>query len=132
MPAAAARAFRRSRAGRWLRKLHVWIAVLFTAQFVVVVATGLLVQYREFFGLDRATVSRRWLPHAYRPLDPDTQVRADIVVTDLHSGRLFGPKGPLFVDLAVLAWIVMMATGYGMVYVSRRRSNGDGPARRRK
>jgi uncharacterized iron-regulated membrane protein len=114
----------RTRPGRLLRKVHLWVAVLFTTHFLLLAVTGVLVQHRELFGLERTTIPRSWLPAGYRPLDPDTGIRADIVITDLHSGKLFGAKGPLVVDLAVLAWIVIMASGFGMILAARRRNNG--------
>ncbi len=121
-PSPAAAAPHGKRPARLLRKIHVWIGVLFTLHFLVVMTTGLLVQHRDLFGLERRTVSRRWLPAAYRPGDPDNEIRADIVITDLHSGKIFGSRGPIMVDAAVLAWFVMLATGYGIFLVSRRRN----------
>lgn len=110
------------RAARVLRTMHWWIGLLSTAGFLTLIATGLLVQHRERFNLERRTVSRQWLPPGYRPQDPDDRVRADIVLTDLHSGRLLGPRGPLLVDGVALAWVAMMGSGYALRVAGRRRS----------
>ncbi len=113
---------RRTRASQVLRKFHLWLGVTFTINFLLLLLTGVLVQHRELFGLETKTVSRRWLPAGYRHQDPDTEIRADIVLTDLHSGKLFGPRGPVIVDGAAAAWILMMCSGYAVQLVSRYRN----------
>lgn len=96
------------------------LGVVLGAFFFLLAATGLLVQHRERLRLPERSVSRRWLPAGYRPQDPDTEIRADIVLTDLHSGRIFGPKGPLVVDAVTTAWLLMIASGYILAFVRRR------------
>ena len=115
-------ASRRSRLSPGLRRLHFWVGALFTACFLLLIVTGLMVGHRDLLALEQKTVSRRWLPRGYRPQDPDSEIRADIVLTDLHSGKLFGPKGPLLVDGAAAAWLIMMISGYGIQIVSRYRN----------
>ena len=114
---------RTTKAAAALRRLHSWLGMLFTVFFLLLVVTGVLVQHRERFGLADKAVSRRWLPAGYRSNDPGPDVRADIVITDLHSGRLFGPHGPLAMDLAAAAWALMMASGYGIQWASRFRNH---------
>lgn len=114
-PPAAQRVLRR------LRRVHFWVAAVFTAYFVLLMATGVAIQHREYLGLERAAVSRRWLPSGYRP--QEAEVRADIVITDLHSGRIFGPSGPLLADAAVAAWLALVLTGFAMSALSRRTRN---------
>jgi uncharacterized iron-regulated membrane protein len=105
-----------------LRKFHWCLAIVFTLSFLLVVLTGFLVQHRDGLGLANRSVSRRWLPAGYRPDDPDSEIRADIVITDLHSGKIFGSNGGLIVDSAAIAWLLMMASGYGIQLVSRYRN----------
>lgn len=112
---------------RWVRKLHLVVGLVCTVNFLVLLGTGLLIQHREFFGLEQKSISRAWLPASYRPLDPDRAVRADIVITDLHSGRLYGRYGMLVVDAMTAGWFLMIATGMGIVLVQRLRpDNGKG------
>ncbi len=112
---------------RWVRKLHLVVGLVCTVNFLVLLGTGFLVQHRQFFALEQKTISRGWLPSGYRPLDPDRTVRADIVVTDLHSGRLYGRYGMLVVDAMTVGWFLMIATGIGIVLVRRLRpDNGKG------
>ena len=116
----------KSRAAVVLRRLHFWTGAILTLNFLLLAATGTLIQHREFFGLEERTVSRKWLPAGYRTQDPDTEIRADIVVTDLHSGRMFGAAGRLAVDLAAAGFVLMIATGFGVQIVCGIR-NGHKP-----
>ena len=102
-----------------LRRLHLWLGALLAANFVLVGATGLLIQHREYVGLDRRTVNRRWLPEGYRPNDPDSEIRADIVATDLHSGRLFGRWGEVAVGGSAAGLLLMIASGFSMQVICR-------------
>lgn len=62
-------------------------------------------------------MSRRLLPESYRTQDGPEGVRADIVVTDLHSGRLIGRTGVVILDALTFGWLVLLLSGivmYGM------------------
>lgn len=109
----------------WIRKLHAFAGLLLTLNMLIILATGLLVQHRERFHLDERLVSRFWLPDSYRPQDGPEGVRADIVITDLHSGRIFGPTGVLVVDGLALGWLLLLLSGVVLYFVSRwRKENG--------
>ena len=120
-PPAAAQA-PRCKLSQVLRKVHLWMGIVFTINFLILLLTGFLVQHRGWLALETKTVTRKWLPSGYRPGDPDEEIRADIVLTDLHSGKLFGPKGPLVVDAAAAAWLFMMSSGYGVQLLARYRN----------
>ena len=105
-----------------LRATHIWLGALLTANFILLILTGMVVQHRAFFRLEERTISRRWLPAGYRPQDPDTEIRADIVFTDLHSGRIFGAWGPLVVDAAAAGLLSMILTGFVMQLIYRCRN----------
>lgn len=110
--------------GRLLRRLHALVGLVLSLNLLLLLATGFLVQHREALGLEERNISRAWLPAGYRPMDGDA-VRADIVVTDLHSGRILGPNGTLLVDAATLGWGVLLVSGL-WIYVFGRRRNGNG------
>ena len=112
----------------WVRRTHALLGLISSLNLLLLIGTGLLLQHSSLFRLDEHTVSRRLLPSPYRPQDGDTGVRADIVVTDLHSGRLFGMAGTLVLDVITLAWLVMLATGLVMYSLGRGR-NGKNPKR---
>ena len=44
------------------------------------------------------------------------------MITDVHSGRIFGTVGALVLDVITLAWLMMLATG--LVMYSLKRGNG--------
>ena len=112
----------RSKRRCWTRRLHAALGLISAFNLVLLISTGFLLQNRELLRLDERTVSRRILPSFYRPEDPGRRVRADIVVTDLHSGRLLGAAGALLLDTVTLVWLGMLATGLAM-YISRARAN---------
>jgi len=113
---------------RWMRKAHALTGVVLALNLLLVVLTGAMIGHRELLRLEERTVSRTWLPHNYRPLDGD-EVRADIVITDLHSGRLFGPRGPVVVDVLTLGAMLLIVSGAAM-YLMRRGGNGTAPGPR--
>jgi uncharacterized iron-regulated membrane protein len=114
----------RSKRRYWTRtrRLHAALGLISAFNLILLVGTGFLLQHRDLLRLDELTVSRRILPSFYRPEDPGRGVRADIVVTDLHSGRLFGTAGTLLLDAVTLVWLLMLATGLTM-YISGARAN---------
>jgi uncharacterized iron-regulated membrane protein len=104
----------------WTRRLHALLGVVSALNLLLLIGTGFLLQHRDLLRLDERNVSRRILPSSYRPEDPGRGVRADIVVTDLHSGRLFGTVGTLILDALTLTWLVMLATGLTMYFSGTR------------
>ena len=106
----------------WVRRTHALLGVISACNLLLLIGTGLLLQHAALFRLDEHTVTRRLLPSAYRPQDGDSGVRADIVITDVHSGRIFGTAGALILDGITLAWLTMLVTG--LVMYSLKRGNG--------
>ncbi len=125
-PAAAVRRRHGVVSRGWLRRVHALGGVIAALNLLLLIATGLLLQHRETFRLDERIVNRRLLPANYRVQDGPEGVRADIVVTDLHSGRLFGRIGALVLDGITLGWLMLLATGVVM-YAAGFRRNGAGP-----
>ena len=104
-----------SSSGRyWTRRLHAVLGIVSAFNLALLICSGFLLQHRELLRLDERTVSRRILPPSYRPEDPGHGVRADIVVTDLHSGRMLGTAGTLLLDGVTVMWMIMLATGLTM------------------
>jgi uncharacterized iron-regulated membrane protein len=108
----------------WLRRTHGLLGVISGFNLFVLITTGFLLQHMTLLRLDERVISRRLLPGGYRELDGGSGVRADIVVADIHSGRVFGVTGALVLDGMTLAWLVMLATGL-VVYFAKRGNGKD-------
>ncbi len=108
-----------------IRRLHALLGVISALNLLLLISTGLLLQHLNTLHLDEQMISRTLLPQAYRPQD-GAEVRADIVVTDLHSGRILGPVGKAILDVITIAWLISLLTGLVM-YAARtngKRRNG--------
>jgi hypothetical protein len=107
---------------RGLRRMHSLIGLVSTLNILLLITTGFMIQHREELNLENRIVSRRFLPNSYRSMDVDDGVRADIVVTDLHSGRLLGKRGTLILDTLTVAWLLLVISG--VLMFAMRRANG--------
>lgn len=109
----------------WTRRIHAILGLVSAFNLILLISTGFLLQHRDTLRLDEHSISRKLLPSGYRTEDLRPTVRADIVITDLHSGRLLGTTGALVLDAVTIVWLVMLVTGLVM-YFSRSRSKGNG------
>lgn len=98
----------------WKHRLHVAIGLVFALYFLMLAVTGVLIHHAGDWGLTEKYVSCNYLPSNYRPLDGE-ETRLDIVIADLHSGRIFGITGRWLPDLVAGFWTVSILTGIGMV-----------------
>jgi len=115
---------------RWIRRLHAVAGLVLALNLALLLVTGFLMQHPQAFGLEEKQVSRAWLPADYRPQD-GSEVRADIVVADLHSGRLLGGPGRVVVDAVSIGWLIMLVSGVALFRQGRwrngqRNGNGEG------
>ena len=124
---ASAKVCANTRRRPWARRVHAVLGIISALNLFVLITTGFLLQHSTLLRLDERTLTRRILPSGYRPQDSGSGVRADIVVADLHSGRMFGVAGALFLDAVTLIWLVMLTTGV-VIYLSKR-ANGKALAR---
>lgn len=96
------------------RRLHALVGIVSSLNLLLLIGSGLLLQHASLLRLDEKTVSRSVLPSSYRPQDGNSGVRADIFVTDLHSGRLLGTTGTVVLDVVTFAWLALLLTGVVM------------------
>jgi hypothetical protein len=101
--------------------MHAFMGIVSAFNLMLLISTGFLLQHASLLRLDEKMVTRKVLPPFYRPQDGNSGVRADIVVTDLHSGRLLGAAGTLTLDVLTLAWLILLATGLVM-YVTKQKA----------
>ncbi len=121
----------RRRFFRWKRRLHISIGLFFALYFLLLAFTGVMINHASDWNFSEHYVSRRYLPSSYRPQDGDA-TRLDIVITDLHSGRLFGPYGHCIPDVVTGFWVISILTGVGMLVFRRlwfapRKSRKESP-----
>jgi len=112
----------------WLRRVHAFVGLVSSLNLLLLIGSGLLLQHASLLRLDEKTVTRRILPNSYRPQDGEVGVRADIFVTDLHSGRLLGTTGTVLLDVVTLAWLTLLLTGLVM-YRGRQQAMRRAPRR---
>jgi hypothetical protein len=118
----------RCRIIRALRRTHLAFGLIGIIYFTLLGVTGVALNHREGLGLESRTVSRRWLPNSYR-LDDGGEVRADIVVGDLHSGLIFGRAGAPILDVVAALWFLSLLSGLSLAFMTRsqrRVENGKG------
>jgi hypothetical protein len=94
----------------------------------VLITTGFLLQNASFLKLDEKMIARALLPSFYRPQDGPAGVRADIFVTDLHSGKILGTPGMIVLDGITLVWMVLLLTGLVM-YAGKLRAKQSATGR---
>src|SRR5436309_11952833 len=109
----------RRRLLRFVRKLHVGVGLSAALYFMLIAATGVMINHREGLLLEDRTISRRWLPSSYRPDDGKEGVRADIAVADLHSGLIFGKVGKPVMDFVAAVWFISIVSGISMLLLRR-------------
>jgi hypothetical protein len=109
----------RRRLLRFVRKLHIWVGLSAALYFMLIAATGVMINHREGLRLEDRTIARRWLPSNYRPDDGKAGVRADIAVEDLHSGLIFGKVGKPVMDFVAAVWFISIVSGVSMLVLRR-------------
>lgn len=99
-------------ASRW-RSIHMVSGLIVGLWFVMLAITGILVGHQTDLGLTEVEVSNRYLPSHYTTeFSPDT-TRLNILLTDLHSGRILGERGGRALnDLAGLLVLISVASGF--------------------
>ncbi|HJZ64979.1 MAG TPA: hypothetical protein VKD70_11700 [Candidatus Acidoferrum sp.] len=119
---------RNGKNGKLARRVHAFLGLVSALNLFILIATGFLLQHASLLKLDEKIISRRILPSSYRPQDGQEGVRADIFVTDLHSGRLLGKFGTVLLDAITLAWMTLLLTGLVM-YAGKLRAKQNAAAR---
>ena len=115
---------------RAVRRLHLYLGLAAALYFMLIAATGVALNHRAGLRLENRYIARQWLPSSYRP--QDGEVRADIVIGDLHSGLIFGRIGAPVMDVVATIWFLSLLSGLTLAALGRslhngsRMENGDG------
>jgi uncharacterized iron-regulated membrane protein len=102
-------------------QVHLWLGLSAGLYFLFLALTGIALNHRTDWKLEEKTVSHRFLPSSYRPLDEGDQTRLDIVIADLHSGLLFGKYGPIVNDVVALILMTSTLTGFALAWRRARK-----------
>jgi uncharacterized iron-regulated membrane protein len=114
--------------GSWLRRIHFWLGVLAGLYFLFLALSGIALNHRSEWRMEEKTVSHRFLPSHYRPLDEGERTRLDIVIADLHSGLLLGKYGPRVNDFIALILVTSTLSGFGLAWRRNRKQKTLSPA----
>jgi len=103
-----------------LYRIHVVTGLAAAAWFLLIALTGVLINHQESLGLLDAEISDRYLPGYYRADARTGATRLNILITELHSGRIFGSRGHWVSDLVGLILIVSLLTGFASHQLKKR------------
>ena len=104
----------------WLYRVHVVTGLAAAVWFLLMALSGVLMNHQESLGLLDAEISDRYLPDYYRADARTGATRLNILLTDLHSGRILGSRGNLVSDLIALLLVVSLASGVGSHRIKKR------------
>ncbi len=100
---------------RWrdrLYRVHVVTGLAAAVWFLLLALTGVLINHQESFGLLDAEISDGYLPGYYRADARTGTTRLNIIITDLHSGRILGSQGHWMSDGVALLLVISLVSGY--------------------
>lgn len=104
----------------WFQRIHV-ITGLAAALFLLLIATtGMLINHQESLGLLDVEVNDKYLPSYYRADVRTGATRLNIIITDLHSGRILGARGNLFGDLMGVLLLISAFSGTVSYFTKQR------------
>lgn len=95
----------------WLYRMHTLSALIAAAWLLLLAISGVLINHQETLGLTEWEISDSYLPGYYRPEYRTGATRANVILTDLHSGRIFGDYGALLGDGIALLIVFSVITG---------------------
>lgn len=117
----------------WLYKMHIATGLVAALWLLLIAGTGVLINHQEELGLLDIEISDQYLPDSYRADARTGSTRLNVILTDLHSGRIFGVHGNLLGDLIALLLVLSIVSG-SFCYRTKRRmasSNHNGEGKRR-
>ena len=104
----------------WFYRVHVVTGLVVGFWLLLIGVTGVLINHQESLGLLDAEISDRYLPSFYRADARTGTTRLNVVITDLHSGRILGAQGYWISDLVALLLVTSLATGFFSYQIKRR------------
>lgn len=103
-----------------LYKVHTASALIVAAWLLLLAISGVLINHQEVLGLTEVEIRDDYLPGYYLSEFHTGTTRLNVIITDIHSGRIFGAYGYLLTDLIALLVVVSAITGV-LSYRLRRK-----------
>ena len=115
----------------WLYRIHVVTGLAAAVWFLLMALSGVLINHQESLGLLDVEISDRYLPDYYRADAGTGTTRLNILITDLHSGRIFGSRGAWVSDVIALFLVISLTSGVASHQLKKRllATNHKEPAR---
>ncbi len=101
-------------------KIHIVTGLAAALWVLLLAVTGVMINHQESLGLLDAEISDNYLPDSYRADVRTGTTRLNIIVTDLHSGRIFGAHGTWVSDLIALFLFMSITSGAFSYWIKRR------------
>ncbi len=106
-------------------KIHMATGLVAALWILLLAVTGVMINHQESLGLLDTEISDNYLPDSYRADVRTGTTRLNIIVTDLHSGRIFGAYGTWVSDLVALFLLVSLTSGAFSYWIKRRLQRGN-------
>ena len=106
-------------------KIHVVTGLAAALWVLLLAVTGVMINHQESLGLLDTEISDNYLPDSYRADVRTGTTRLNIIVTDLHSGRIFGAQGTWVSDLVALFLFLSITSGAFSYWIKRRLQRGN-------
>ncbi|MBI1746974.1 MAG: hypothetical protein HYR55_10355 [Acidobacteria bacterium] len=108
------------------KKLHLIIGMIGAVWLLFMSVTGILINHQEPLGLGDREISDRFLPTSYRADVRTGSTRWNVVLADLHSGRIFGRYGYMISDIIGGLLILSVLSGAFMYFFTKHlKTNHD-------
>ena len=108
-------------------KVHMATGLVAALWVLLLAVTGVMINHQKSLGLLDAEISDNYLPDSYRADVRTGTTRLNIIVTDLHSGRIFGAHGTWVSDLIALFLFVSLTSGAFSYWIKRRLQRCNQP-----
>ncbi|OFV98095.1 MAG: hypothetical protein A3F68_05555 [Acidobacteria bacterium RIFCSPLOWO2_12_FULL_54_10] len=109
----------------WALRIHMVTGLIAAAWLLLIALTGILINHQEVLKLWEIDVKDSYLPGGYRTDVRDGATPLNVILTDIHSGRIFGLTGILLWDVIAVLLIVSITTG-AFGYGAKRKMTGTG------
>lgn len=107
----------------WTLRVHMVTGLIAAAWLLLIALTGILINHQEQLKLWEIEVKDSYLPGGYRTDVRDGATPLNVILTDIHSGRIFGLTGVLLWDVIAVLLIISITTG-AFGYSAKRKMTG--------